>query len=545
MKRYFYSCTVFLLSLLFLTGCETPEPFENSENNQLSDIWLTIPGQKDARFNGKYSATGETITFEIPHFFPAESDNGVDLKNLVLRANIPVDARITPALGNPMDLTQPVKIDVASGTGAVKSYWIEVKKVADLSVRTVSIMVDGQEITGFERNGELVFYVVPGVDVSNATLNIGISRHSTSSIPSGSQINLTNPVPVKITGVDGTNKTYTLVAVPPQKLNYGIGITRKLFVKAGSEVGGFGAHTETSLSVSGDYVIVGTNTTPSRYRILNRITGALVGNMTMPSASFRSFSMVSDEAGHIIGSSFTPKGSNFLIYKWDNAMDQTPELLITYKNESSSTTDGALGRRLSVYGNLNTNAVIMATESRNQVILKWVVSGGKLVSQTPEKITYGDPIGAWTFISDAQPISSSPNTDFFLNYVSEIALVSGTTGKRISAMPNTPALVGAFHTPIDYFEFNNAKYVGIVEYLAISLDKARIAIFDVTDPSKINGASMATKIFTSDQISGAANPNGTADIEVVVSPDGEKAWAYLLLTNGGIIGYELTNYDPN
>ncbi|MFC6997256.1 DUF5018 domain-containing protein [Rufibacter roseus] len=545
MKRNFYSYTVFLFSLLFLAGCETPEPFENNDNNQLSDIWLTIPGQKDARFNGTYSANGETITFEIPHFFPAESDNQVDLKNLVLRANIPVDARISPALGNPMDLTEPIKIDIASGTGAVKSYWVEVKKVADLSVKTVSIEVDGQEINGFERNGELIFYVVPGVDVSNATLNIGISRHSTSSLPSGSKIDLTNPVPVTITGVDGTTKTYTLMAVPPQKLNYGIGITRKLFIKIGSEIGGFGAHTETSMSVSGDHLIIGTNTTPSRYRILNRFTGALVGDMTMPSASFRSFSMVSDEEGHIIGSSYTPKNSNFLIYKWDNAMDQTPELLITYKNESNAATDGALGRRLSVYGNLNTNAVIMATESRNPVILKWVVTGGQLVSQTPEKITYGDPIGAWPFVSDAQPISASPNTDFFLNYASEIALVSGTTGRRISAIPNTPALVGVFHMPIDYFEFNNAKYIGIAEYLTSTLDQARIAVFDVTDPANINGASAATKVFTSDQVSGTANPNGTADIEVMVSPDGEKAWAYLLLTNGGIIGYELTNYDPN
>src|SRR5690606_41008089 len=59
-------------------------------------------------------------------------------------------------------------------------------------------------------------FVLPGIDLSDAKLNVTVSRHSQTSIANGTSIDLNNPVPLTVTGIDGRTHTYTLRAMEPQ-----------------------------------------------------------------------------------------------------------------------------------------------------------------------------------------------------------------------------------------------------------------------------------------------------------------------------------------
>src|SRR6478735_7173813 len=114
-----------IFRLLLLTGivslafnaCKKPDAILRNNQNSLARIWATIPGEKDYVLDPVFSSNGDTAYFDIPFYYPEWSDKEVDIANLILRADVPSDAIITPALGVPMDLNKPVSITITSGTG--------------------------------------------------------------------------------------------------------------------------------------------------------------------------------------------------------------------------------------------------------------------------------------------------------------------------------------------------------------------------------------------------------------------------------------------
>lgn len=553
MKSMLHKLTAALGLLVVLHACVKPDVIERNEGIDLANIWTEIPGLKE-RFTGTLSADKDTAYIDMSYFFPAESDNEVDLKNLILRTSIPVDATITPALGTPMDLSKPLTLTVTSGTGTSRQTVVVVRKVGDLSVKKVEITFGGQTLEAVANGDELIFFVLPGTDLSAATLNVQVSRHSRTSIASGEVINLTNPVPLTVTAVDGTTKTYTLVAREPRRLDYGVGINRKLWTKTAADLG-FATHMEVGLAVSGDHLVMVTRTNPAKYTVLDRATGNKVGQMTLPFTGL-SFQVVNDSVGNLLGASWAPKNSKFLLYKWKNALDPAPVKLVewTNNNPAAVSLDGGVGRRVNIYGDLDKDAVIMATVGQSKYIYKWVVRNGVVQSQTPAVVEYKSVTGGSTtfmgYYAEAQPVSADDNANYFINYQFEIALVNGATNERTIAVSNEPSAYGVFHMPTDYARFNNANYLAIVKYMeTYDLNKVRMSLLDVTNPSNLSIPASdprfsSLNVFNSDLLTGAVNANGTADIAIGFSPDKERMQVYMLLTNGGIMAHEFTKYAP-
>ncbi|WP_379089709.1 hypothetical protein [Pedobacter sp. UC225_65] len=101
------------------------------------------------------------------------------------------------------------------------------RKVGDVSITSANVEyiagASTQKIEAVVKDKEVLFYILPGTNVSTVKLNLNINKHSTSSIATGSTINLSQDVPLVITGKDGSQKTYTLKATEPIKLDYGVG----------------------------------------------------------------------------------------------------------------------------------------------------------------------------------------------------------------------------------------------------------------------------------------------------------------------------------
>jgi len=544
------------------SSCRKVDAVPRQSGKQLGDIYATIEGKGGNRlFEPRYS--NDTVYFDIPYFYPVDSDNPTDLSKIIVRSTVPADATVSPKLGDPMDLRQPINLTITSGLGEVSKYVMVTKNVADVVLRTATITYTengaAQTIDGVINNttGEVIFYVVPGTDVSSVKLNTTMNPHATPSIANGTTLNLTQDVAFAVTGNDGTKKNYTLRSKEPVKLNYGVGISRLLWRKTATDITGFSTgDLNRSMAVSGNYLVLALSSTPSTYKIYDRKTGAYVQDMVAPPGSLRSFAIANDSAGHILVTSWAPKNSVFYVYKYNDPFDASPVKLIqwTNNNPNAITGDGGVGRRMNVYGDVNKNAILAATAGVSNVIYNWQVSNGTLVSNTPTPVAYGSVTGGttWSFYAEAQPTAVTANGNYFVNYTAEIALVNGTSNSRAVAFTTETSVVGLNHMAMDYFTFNNASFLAVMRFTNATNSNAGMSLFDVTKTSNIGLTSTAVgfsdfRVFASpaaNDLTASANGNGAGDICAVLNDDRERVCVYMLLTNGGIMAYEFTKYAP-
>jgi hypothetical protein len=549
MTRIFQLLLLTGIAVLTFNACKKPDAILRNEANSLARIWATIPGEKDYVLDPVLSANGDTAYFDVPFYYPEASNKEVDITKMILRADVPSDAIVTPALGVPIDLTNPFTVTITSGQGQTKTYVAVGRKVSDKSLRNVTLTYGDQEpfqeSNGVLRdNNEILFYIIPGTDLTHAKLTFDVNVHASSDVATGAVIDLTNPLPVTVTGNDGVTKTYTLKRADPEILPYGIGLNRKLWEKSAADLG-FTEYSETGIAVSGDYLVVVSSGWPSRYRIYNRSNGNFIQEKPLPSGVDNNASqLVSDSAGHLLAASYTDAGGSFYLYKYNDAMDNNPAKLVQWT--TPSTAGGGIGRRVNLYGDLSGNAVIMVTESLSGNIYKWNIVNGAVESNTPQTLVYaGDP---WTYQAEAQPLDATGNPDYILNHGGEFALVNGATNQKTASF--APGAIGTvWHAPTEFFKFNNASYVMALDFGEWwALSDGAIALLDITDRARIplppdNANFSKLRVFASDFITrGTYNANGTGDLCVKVGPD--KVEVYMLLTNAGILAYEITRYAP-
>lgn len=553
-KLYFLTAITCLASCF--VACHKADPIPRGAASVLSDIYATLETNgKDRIFEAVRS--NDTIYFNIPYFYPVDSDLATDLTRIVVRSTIPGDAVMRPALGTPMDLTKPVNLEITAGDGTKSNYVLVGRQVADLNLRSASISyTDNGSVQVADAiinnvTNEASFFIIPGIDVSAAVLTTTHSPHATVSIPNGTTVNLSTNKTLTVTGSDGSSKIYTLKVVAPVKLDYGVGISRLVWQKSASELTGFPlSDNSRSMAVSGDYLILAASTTPSTYRIYNRNTGQYVQNMTAPPGSLRSFAIANDSAGHILVVSWAPKNAVFYAYLYKDAFDANPVKLIQWTNNNPMgiTGDGGVGRRVNLYGDLTKNAMISATAGVSNIVYNWKIENGAAISNTPVPRAYQS--GTWSFYAEAQPVSAAANGDYFVNYPAEIALVNGNSNSRSAAFTTETAVVGGSHMTMDYFHFNNANFLGIVTFNSTAATSAGLSLFDVTQTSNISLPSSSAdfpkfNVFVSPaKLTATANGNGAADICSRISDDRESMFVYVLLTNGGIMAYEFTKYSP-
>jgi len=548
-----------LLSIIaasFLLGsCRQAEEIVRNQNNELGDIYATKDGAGSQRlFEPRYSSNNDTIYFDIPYFYPVDSDIETDLTKIILRSTVPSDATVSPALGGLMDVSKPFDLSIRSGSGTVNNYVVVSRKVGDLSVKSAKITFGTEEIDAIINGNDVIFFVVPGTDISGAVLSYEINKHSTASIANESPVDLSQDRNFRVTGIDGVSKAYTLKAQEPSKLQYGVGINRRLWTKTSAELGQSGGQ-DVSMALSGDYLVTVIRSNPAVYRVYNRQTGTFVQNMVNPIVG-NSFMIANDTVGNLLSSSYTARNGRFLMYKYKSPTDANPVKLVDWTNSTSTAvaaSDGGIGRRVHVYGDLNSKAVIMVTIGNSKSIYRWRVENGNLISNTPELLEYQNVTGTTTghmgFYPEAQPVSGEASANYFINYSGDVALVNGGTQQKIAGFSMTPNVVGTFRTGIGFAEFNNAKFLALVKYQANTVTRARLGVFDVTETAKITLPFTDTRystfsMYESEDFTTSGNPNSTSDICIGFSPDKERMQVYMLLTGGGILAQEFTKYAP-
>jgi len=554
MKNKVYT---YLFVLMAFISCDKDVVIERNPEGVLTDIFANVEGSGANRlFEPRYS--NDTIYFDIPYFYPVDSDFETDLSKIIVRASISSDATISKKFGVPMDLTRPINFSVISGTGLAKDYVISAKRVGETTISDVEIEFNQggvmQVVDGILVDDEIRFFVEPGLDMSHSIIRFTINRHANASIASGSTIDLNSEQILTITAPGDAKRDYRLVTMEPVRLPYGFGINRQIWSKSWADFGFGGvsvSSTEQSLAISGDYLIIGKtgSTGNSRYMIYNRFTGEYIQDMYMPftansGALAETRQVVSDEKGNIIGVNRSLINTAIQIYKYDDPFDNNPELIINAMNNLGT---GTAGLRVNVTGDLNGDAVIVTTKSGSKTFLRWEVVNGQVVSQTPTLVTVGvATASSFGNYPEIQYINPSTSSNYLVAFQHGFFHVDGVTNQQIHQISMSTTF---FMNALAIGRFNNATYAFLGRYFS-TLRNMGLSMYDITNPQMLGTQTSSSQyasfnVFNSERQVSTVDSPGTGDIAVGYSHNGDRMQVYMLHVGHGIIVHEFTVYATN
>jgi len=544
--------TIALSLMLVIGGCAKIDKTyqDKSDANQLKTLMVTFANGTGSFKPVEAEPYPDNLTVEIPWYYPDGSLTETKIDSLFLTATLPNSAYLSPTFGV-TNLTSPKTFTLTAQNGDQHNYAITAVRKRSNKKEIKSFKLNEANIDCIINNNRVI---IPAseVNLSGQTATFELSYYAKISPNPEVARDYSSPVNFTVTADDGSTFVYTVETGIPILADHGFTSVKTLWSKSAGDLG-FVDYQNITISVSGDYLVlpfVNEWDAGSLAKYYNRNTGNYVGDLNVTGVSGL-YAMANDSKGNIIGINNLYAGQNVCLYKWSSVT--AAPVLLARTTDWSSVESNFYGRKLSVYGDLDGDAVIMATTdgalSWNNVapnrILKWTVKNGVIVSQNPESSVYPTQ---WGNVAKAVPTGSQANSNYYVasNVPIFIDYIDGATNSKLYSfatpyLPETRDGVPA----LTYFEFNKAKFTAIADVSAYS---GAMNIFDVTNPSDItktpgSAAWDAFHVFDgSNDYIAAPSPNWNVTAEIAVGPvssDGVKMTVYFLVTNGGINAYEL------
>ncbi|MFV0266847.1 MAG: DUF5018 domain-containing protein [Draconibacterium sp.] len=545
--------------LIILSGCQEPEDLIPSvSRNGINSIKAKFD-DGTGEFIGYISGNdSSSIVIPIPYFFPESSDNQVteaQLKHMRVSANLDDNVLVEPSLLY-MDLTQENTITVTDQLKQRKQYTVTGQIVKSSAAFITDFKLPSLGLAGVINESAKTISLVALEELEPALAEVTISYHATiSPDPRTTALNYNQDVELTVTAHDGTTENvYTVKKEVPNKLNYGIraGSAKLLFAKKlKADLGITVDNLTGGIAATGDYVVINTRNENSIY--IDPKTGEKVGEIELGDikGSLSNFYNTADDDGNILICNLAPNAGSFKVWKV-TSVTSTPELMIEWNGGV------AIGRKLSVQGSIDSDAIITAPIlAAGQQIARWTVTGGVLISQTPEIVTMSGLAKGWTTNADVVYTSGSDvNSDFFVASYSDntFAWVNGST----NAVRKSLDVISTNYIPnaVDYIQFNNAGYTTLNWVNSFSWGASdAVWLLDVTSDANFAG-NLETKtcpaviwecernVYGGKSVSPAVvNGNGTGDVALTVSEDGYYLYLYFMFTNGYVVGYQFDCID--
>ena len=553
MKNIKYGAIVLSLIVLISSCARVDSEFRTkSTSNQLRTLMVTFADGTGGYKPDEAEPYPTNLTIEIPWYYPDGSLTQTSLDSLFLTATLPNSAYMSPALGI-QNLTSAKVFTVTAQNGAQNKYTITAVRKRSSKTDIKSFKLNEANIDGVIINNKVIIPYT-AVDISHQTATVELAYYAKISPDPTVARDYTHPVAFTVTADDGTTVVDTVRVGIPVKVAQGFASVKKLWSKSAGDLQ-FVDYQNISIAVSGDYFVLPFSNEwdgGSAAKYYDRKTGNYAGDLNV-SGIGGLYAVANDSKGNIVGINNIYAGDNVRLFRWNN-VTSAPQPLAR-SADWSSVGSTFYGRKLSVYGDLDGDAVIMATTDGTPVgganrILRWTIKSGVLVSQDPESMVYPKD---WGYVAKAVPAGPKQSDNFFvcsnlpifMDYIngSSNSLIASFSSNYLASMRDaTPALT--------YFEFNAGKYTAIVDGGSYS---SAMHIFNVTDPGKIPtpaGSTDAYKAFhvfdgESDYIA-CPSPNWNITAEVAVGPVSSNGFTmdvYFLTTNGGITAYELSCID--
>lgn len=425
--------------------------------------------------------------------------------------------------------------------------------------RITSFVVEAYELTGVIDHDARTIGLVYTEDWSDMSASVEVSTWATVTPDPAAPRAYDPPVTFTVTSYDGTSTSvYTVSKVLPPKRSSGFrpGSEKLMWAKKlAADLGITTLHLTGGMAVTNEYVVLNTRAEASVY--VNRLTGEKIGAIDLGpdvTGSLVNFYNTADADGNILINNLITASGDFKVWRL-NAVTGTPAPYITYNSSVP------IGRKLSIKGSLDGDAVITVgiNSASSSSFARWKVTGGALVSQTPEIVTISDLSWSNNNVDIVSSSATNANADYFVASYSNntIAWIDGATNQSRKKLP---AMDGNYiANAIDYTVFNGVPY--ILWNHANSFDWGTSDEICLAEAINVNDFTATYAAGAAPAVGGAIkwmlpagtyspwtslgiqNSNGTGDVAFKVSADGYYLYVYFMYTNGHAVCYRFDCFD--
>lgn len=544
---------VITISLAVLSGCQSPDdiipPADNQGLTRLTVKFTSgeYTGEEAASYTISDS-NADTYVIPVPWFYPADSYNETTpyMTAMKVDANLDNNFTIVPGLSI-LDLTKDNHFTLTDSYGNKRSIIIKGERVKSSACNIITFSLKDKDVTGIIDDAAGTISLISIDDLSNSLADYELSPHalSISPDPAVTPMNFNNNVELTVTAHNVTStKKYTVKKEIPSKIGAGYrkGSEENVYELNLSAYGfSMTKSSNPSLAVLGSYLVInlGDGTTPV---YINRATGAKLGSVNIGSANAGG-SITGDIYGNMLIANNAAAGGTLNVYK-TKSVTAAPTLFFSMSN----TTGFTIGSKMSVQGNLDGDAIIVATCENSSSFVRWIVSGG--VAGTPQVISVPG-IGTWGGADNAPRFtyaSTNLADGYYIGHYAggggNVYYVDGTANTVIRQLAGT----GDWARGIGMFDikvFNNTRYMmtynmGFFPQWALG---GQIYMYDVTNPALVTGSVTDSPALTFKQESITAYNNGatpleprTADILLYPSADGFMMHMYYIDNASSVLG---------
>lgn len=468
--------------LLGVSACHDPYEFTPTHHDE-NILSLTASFYNDNNTANSFPAeidyAAGIINVVFPYTYPPASDSHLEMSDLThvrVYCNLENGSTVEPEL-TWLDLTKEHHITVTGLDGDKRQFTItsEIRKsnLCEISDFTISEL----GISGAINTQTNLITLISADEIGEQKADVTMSHGATiSPDPRVTAINFDVEQEFTVTAQNGVDKkVYKTVKGAPVLIPAGGNFTRasvrwakKLVDDLGIPNGTGVTDCAAGLAVVGDYLVINkVGTAEANY--LNGKTGEKVGTINLSAVGqsaagyLNNYRMTSDDNGNIIINSFSKdNGGTFTVWK-KKGLDGEIQQYISYAAGVN------VGDQLSVRGSLDGDAVITASINGTGVdFFRWIVKGGVLQSQTPDKLTIsGYENVAWGNADIVYVDPTKPEGDYVVAAYAKFtgiettqrgaAYVKGSTN-AISSKGSRVVSSNWVMNAVDIVEFNNMKY---------------------------------------------------------------------------------------
>lgn len=468
--------------MLGLSACQDPYEFTPTHHDE-NLLSFTASFFNDKRADNSFPAVIDhaagTIHIVFPYTYPPKSDSFLtdeSLAHVRVQCNLVLGSTVTPELVW-MDLAKENHITVTGLDGDVKEYTItsEIRKSNECLITDFTL--PDVELSGSIDQVNNVITMITPDEIGNQKAEIILSHGATiEPDPSVQEFNYDQELEFTVTAQNGVDKrVYKIKKGAPALLPNGanFGSIELLWTTKLSDYGY--AKTTAVTDADGGIAVIGT-----RYLVLNKVgnpqavyvnakTGVQEGTIDLSAVGnsnagyLNNYRMTSDNNSNIIISNFSKDNGGSITLWRKKGLEGNIEKYLTYAAGVN------VGDQLSVVGNLDGDAIITATVNGSILdFFRWVVKGGVLQSETPEKIHVTGYEGTcWGNADIAYVNPSDANGDYisaaYVKFADQettnrgAAYVSGASNAITSEGSRVVSSNWVINA-VDVIEFNNTRY---------------------------------------------------------------------------------------
>lgn len=539
-----------LVSMLF-ASCQKPEELIPSDvKNGINSFTAKFPGDnsEENEFKAEIDYVNHIINVVFPYTYPANTTGHLTMEkltNMRVSAGLDDNVIVSPALLY-MDLSKPNHITVTDAQKKVIDYTVTAEIRKSNLCQVLEFNIPSHELSGVINEGTKTISLIAESSITalaDVKLSFGATiRNYPNPTVDECTYSKDEPVEFVVRAQDGkTEAKYKVVVSEPELLEKGLrpGSEKMLWHVPMSEVGMSNLLMTTSMALTSDYVVFNTRGEDMFY--IDRKTGKPAGSISVGfKGSLANFSCASDNADHILVANLAKAGEEWVVYRWDGVKSY-PKKYLTF------TTDAVIGRRFSVIGDLDGDAIITAPTFEGAPkagFYRWLVRGGVLGE--PEFIAINLSLSAaWNYNCDV--IYSDPSdekADYFLASYAGISALAGDNRAHVwmDGKTNKQKYFSKGISPnwvpnaVDVCKFNGGSY-----FVSNSVNSFTWGSDDMVYFYDLGNENLDQTYWTSDKgIYGAfvncgeANANAYGDVCLGVSQNGVYMYMYFFFAGGQV-----------